>query len=371
MSQNSVSQKNVSQAKVSIDYVQYLNEHANLTQPLPEWADKPDKLINYYREMVQARQADQKAIALQRTGQLGTYPSILGQEAIAVVIASVMAKDDVLVPYYRDHAAMVMRGMKQADVYRYWGGDERGSANPDSEQDFPYCVPIATQVPQAAGVAAAIKIRGQQRAVLCTCGDGGTSKGDFLESINLAGVWQLPLVFVVNNNQWAISVPRRLQCGASTLAHKGISAGIPSLQVDGNDVIALHEVISQALHRARTGKGATLIEAISYRLSDHTTADDATRYRSAEELKAGWAKEPIKRLQQHLHRNGWWDEQKEQRLQAQVADNVQQAVDEYLKTPPPPISDLFTHHYQQMPVSLVEQQMAMEAKITQGGGHDE
>ncbi|MCX4027329.1 pyruvate dehydrogenase (acetyl-transferring) E1 component subunit alpha [Endozoicomonas sp. SM1973] len=370
MSQSSFSQKSISQTKVIIDYVQYLNEHAELTQPLPEWATKPDKLVYYYREMVQARQADQKAIALQRTGQLGTYPSTLGQEAIAVIIGSVMAKDDVFVPYYRDHAAMVIRGMKQADVYRYWGGDERGSANPDCKEDLPYCVPIATQVPHAAGAAAAIKVRGQQRAVLCTCGDGGTSKGDFLESINLAGIWQLPLVFIINNNQWAISVPRRLQCGAPTLAQKGIGAGIPALQVDGNDVIALHEVINQALHRARTGKGATLIEAMSYRLSDHTTADDATRYRNAEELKTGWSKEPIKRLQQYLHSHGWWDEQKEQRLQAQVADHVQQSVDEYLKTPLPPVSDLFTHHYQTAPVSLTEQQMAMEAKVTKGGGHD-
>lgn len=365
-----MSQNNLSQKKVPIDYVQYLNEHAEVTTPIPEWATQPDTLVNYYRAMVQARQADQKAIALQRTGQMGTYPSTLGQEAIAVIIGSIMATDDVLVPYYRDHAAMVMRGMKQADVYRYWGGDERGSANPNCKDDLPYCVPIATQVPQAAGVAAAIKIRGQQRAVLCTIGDGGTSKGDFLESINLAGIWQLPLVFLVNNNQWAISVPRTLQCGAPTLAQKGVGAGIPSLQVDGNDVIALHEVISQALYRARHGKGATLIEAISYRLSDHTTADDATRYRSAEELKAGWAKEPVKRLQQYLHNNGWWDEQKEQRLQAQVADHVQQAVEEYLKTPLPPASDLFTHHYQQMPVSLTEQQMEMETKVAQGGDHE-
>lgn len=360
----------------AIEYVQYLNDKGELTQPLPQWAEQPKQLLHYYREMVMARHADQKAISLQRTGKLGTYPSILGQEAINVVIGSVLNKEDVFVPYYRDHTAMVMRGMKQADVYRYWGGDERGSANPEVGKDLPYCVPIATQVSHAAGVAAAIKIRGEQRAVLCTCGDGATSKGDFLEAINLAGVWQLPVVFLINNNQWAISVPRKIQCGAPTLAQKGIGAGIPALQVDGNDVIALHEVISEALLKARLHKGATVIEAISYRLSDHTTADDATRYRTNEELREAWQREPIKRLQHYLHQRGEWDESKEQRLQAQAADQVQQAVDEYLQTPQQSLDDLFFYHYEQLPADLAEQlsdaDMAnqLQGKAVQGGKHD-
>ena len=338
-----------------IPFYQFLNEHSQIVTPLPEWAMVDKTLIEYYKLMVIARQFDNKAIALQRTGQLGTYASSSGCEAIDVVTASLMLKEDVLVPYYRNHIMQMIRGMQLSDVLLYWGGDERGNSSAAQAEDLPNCVPIATQCLHACGVASAIKIRDQQRATVCMLGDGATSKGDFLEAINVAGVWQLPLVFIINNNQWAISVPRTMQSIAPTLAQKALGAGIRGEQVDGNDVVAVHQSVDLALQRARDGKGPTLIEAISYRLSDHTTADDATRYRHPDALKAGWEKEPIKRLRDYLHAQGWWHEKNETQWLQQTTQLVQQAVDQYLETPAQPISSMFDHLYAQLPAQLAKQ----------------
>ena len=357
--------------QAQISYSQFLSETGQPLQPLPDWAGAPDKLVRYYRNMVQLRQLDNKIIALQRTGQMGTYASLLGAEAIEVVLGDLMLSDDVLVPYYRNHGLQMFRGLSMADMLSYWGGDERGSSSPAMGEDFPNAVPIATQALHAAGVATAIKIRGEKRAVVTVCGDGATSKGDFLEALNVAGVWQLPVVFMVNNNQWAISVPRSIQCGAATLAQKAIGAGIRGEQVDGNDVIALHESVTEALKHVREGKGATLIEAISYRLSDHTTADDATRYRSNEELKAAWEREPIKRLQTFLHERGWWDEVQETAWQKEVSQIIKQGLDSYLEMPPQPVEHLIDFLYAELPDALKEQRERLIRNAQPGGNHHE
>ena len=339
--------------------VQFLDAEGGAVQNLPEWVNDQTTLIDYYQSMVTARLSDQKAVALQRTGKMGTYPSCLGQEAISLVCAALLRQDDVLIPYYRDLPGLLRRGIPLSDVLLYWGGDERGSASDAWGQDLPNCVPIATQAGHAAGIATAIRIRHEagdpMRVALCALGDGATSKGDFAEALNLAGAWQLPVVYIINNNQWAISVPRAIQSGAPTLAQKGVAAGLPSFQVDGNDVIALHEVISAAIDRARQGKGATVIEAISYRLSDHTTADDASRYRNSDELQEAWQKEPIKRLRHFLHQRGLWDENKEQALKEQAERMIEKAVQTYLNTPLPTIADLFDYHYANTPDQLEEQ----------------
>ena len=353
-----------------IPIYQYLDAEGEVIERLPGWTQKKEILLGYYRNMVLGRQADAKAIALQRTGKLGTYPSCLGQEAISTVFCSMMQKEDVLIPYYRDHPGLMARGIPLSDILLYWGGDERGSASEHWGKDFPNCVPIATQACHAAGVAAAMKIRHEPSIAVCALGDGATSKGDFSEALNLAGAWQLPVVFVINNNQWAISVPRTIQSGAPTLAQKGISAGLPSYQVDGNDVIALHEVLSEAMGRARNGKGATVIEAISYRLGDHTTADDASRYRSSDELQQAWGKEPIKRLRTFLHHRGYWDEQQEQALIKEVSQQIEQEVQTYLNTPLPPVKDLFDYHYANMPSALKQQKQEAELRAAGGQSHE-
>lgn len=349
-----------------IPFYQYINEHSEVVSPLPEWALADETLVRYYQQMVIARQFDNKAIALQRTGQLGTYASSAGCEAIDVVTASLMHKEDVLVPYYRNHAMQMVRGMKLSEVLLYWGGDERGNSSPAQGEDFPNCVPIATQCLHACGIASAIKIRDQQRATVSMLGDGATSKGDFMEALNVAGVWQLPVVFIINNNQWAISVPRALQSIAPTLAQKALGAGIRGEQVDGNDVVAIHQSVEQALIRAREGKGPTLIEAVSYRLSDHTTADDATRYRHPDALKTGWDKEPIKRLRDYLHAQGWWNESNETQWLQHSTALIQEAVDQYLATPPQPVSAMFDYLYSELPLQLKKQREIAISRSNKG-----
>src|SRR5262249_11417807 len=201
-----------------------------------------------------------------------------GQEAVGIGVASAMHPDDVLFPSYRDQPAQIRRGVSLVEILLYWGGDERGSDFAGPRRDFPISVPVSSQAPPAAGVALAMKLKGEPRVGVCCLGDGATSKGDFYESINLAGAMRLPAVFVVANNQWAISVPRSAQTGAETLAQKAIAAGIPGEQVDGNDIIAVVDAARRAIDRARAGGGGAIIEAITYRLGAHTTAHDAPPY---------------------------------------------------------------------------------------------
>lgn len=358
---------------VQIPFTRYLDDQGQPLGELPGWVDDPPLLHALYRQMNLVRVFDQKSVALQRTGQIGTYASTLGQEAIGTALGRAMTADDVLIPYYRDTAVQLQRGVAMEDILAYWGGDERGSAwtAPGAAEDFPICVPIATQACHACGVASAFRIRQQPRVAVTTCGDGATSKGDFLESLNLAGVWQLPLVFVVNNNQWAISVPRHLQSAAPTLAHKALAAGIPGEQVDGNDVLAVYDRLQHAIERARAGKGPMLIECVTYRLGDHTTSDDASRYRSADELAEAWKREPIGRMQRFLHRQGLWDEQREQQLQQELSDEVGAAVERFRNMPDADPGAAFDHLYQQLPDRYQDQrdQLVARSAAAQGGAH--
>nr|WP_298116256.1 pyruvate dehydrogenase (acetyl-transferring) E1 component subunit alpha [uncultured Pseudomonas sp.] len=350
---------------VKLPFTRYLDPNGQPLAALPAWVDDPALLVRLYRQMVLTRLFDQKAVALQRTGRIGTYAPTLGQEAIGVALGSLMRSEDVLVPYYRDTAVQLMRGVKMEEILLYWGGDERGSAyvDPASAQDFPMCVPIATQALHACGVASAFKIRGEHRVAVTTCGDGATSKGDFLEALNVAGAWQLPVVFVVNNNQWAISVPRRIQCGAPTLAQKAIGAGFAGEQVDGNDMLALYERMQIAMDRARHGKGPVLLECLSYRLGDHTTADDATRYRSAEEVKQAWLEEPIKRLQGFLANQGIWDERREQALIGECQAEVQRAVEAFDNAGTQPAESVLDYVYAKWPTALAEQREMLLERV--------
>jgi 2-oxoisovalerate dehydrogenase E1 component alpha subunit len=333
---------------------------------LPEFAKKTADLVPLYRAMIRTRTFDAKAVALQRTGRLGTFASSLGQEAVGVGAASAMMVDDILVPSFRDQAAQLWRGVTPVELLLYWGGDERGSDFTGPRRDFPISVPIGGHVPHAAGVALALKLRKQARVALCIIGDGATSKGDFYEALNFAGVWLLPLVVLINNNQWAISLPRSAQSAAETLAQKAIAAGIPGEQVDGNDVIAVHDRVALALDRARTGDGASLIEALTYRLSEHTTADDARRYRDDVEVSAHWHGEPIARLRQYLVSNGIWSRADEEEALASAIAEIERAADTYLATPPQPISAMFDHVFAELPASLVTQR----AQAVEGGTSD-
>lgn len=348
-------------AQFEITFTQCLNEEGQLIGELPPFAENQNALKELYRLMVLTRTFDKKAIALQRTGKMGTYAPINGQEAISSAIGHAMKPEDVLIPYYRDYAAQIKRGVKMSEILAYWGGDERGSRFACDSEDLPICVPIASQCLHAAGVAFAFKYRKQSRVAVVTLGEGGTSEGDFYEGINVAGAWNLPVVFIVNNNQWAISVPREKQTSTQTIAQKAIAAGFSGLQVDGNDVLATRHTIGQAIEKARAGSGPTLIEALTYRLCDHTTADDATRYQPAAEVEQAKLKEPISRLKKFIMQQNIWTPHEEEQLVIDCSHQVEEAVEEYLNAPPQPVTSLFDYHYAELPDYLIEQRaIAME-----------
>lgn len=346
-------------ASFDIAHLQYLDESGRATQELPDFAT-PDMLQALYRQMALARLVDDRAVKLQRTGQLGTYPSSLGQEAIGVGTGSALEAQDVYCPYYRETGALLERGVEIEEILAIWGGDERGQNYAHAPEDLPLCVPIATQLLHAAGVAFALKYKHDQlnepnRVAVTSAGDGATSKGDFYEALNLAGAWRLPLVFVINNNQWAISVSRAAQTAAQTIAQKAVAAGIAGIQVDGNDVIAVRAAVADAVERARRGEGATLIEALSYRLCDHTTADDASRYQPAEEVREAWKCEPIQRLALYMQSQGYWDEDREQELQRELAEVMERALRAFAERAVDKPTAMLDYLYQSLPEALLEQ----------------
>ncbi len=343
-------------ARFEIDYLQYLDSAGQLIrEDVPAFARDIRQLVELYKLMTFTRVFDGKAIALQRTGKLGTYAACLGMEAVYAAAGSALSEDDVFVPFYRDYAAQFQRGVQAREILLYWGGDERGNDFSGPAHDFAWSVPIATQTLHAAGAALAFKTRKEARVALTTVGDGGTSKADFYGAINVAGAMQLPLVVLIVNNQYAISTPRNKQTGAQTLAQKGIAAGIDSVQVDGNDLIALRAALDQAVKRARHGHGASLIEAVTYRLSDHTTADDARRYRSEDEVNDAWQREPLRRLRQYLIDFNVWTEAEEAELLADCAKRVDAEVNAYLETREQPLSAMFDYTYAELPLDLERQ----------------
>ena len=339
-------------ADFQIRHRQYLDGTATLVGEPPDFARDRETMISLYRAMTLTRIFDSKAIALQRTGQLGTYPSCAGQEAIGIGYASAMTDRDVMLTTYREQPAQIWRGVTLTELLQFWGGDERGCDFTGPREDFPVAVPIASQAPQAVGVAAAFKLRSERRVAVCALGDGATSKGDFYEAINLAGVWQLPVVFVVINNYWAISMPREKQTAAKTLAQKAIAGGIPGIQIDGNDIIAARQVTGEAIERAREGGGPAIVEAITYRMGDHTTADDASRYRREELVSAAWKLDPLARLRTYLANRNWWTKEDEEQLIAACREKVDSAVTEYLAIPPPSPASMFDHLFETLPAGL-------------------
>jgi pyruvate dehydrogenase E1 component alpha subunit len=356
-------------AEFKVHYKQILDPSGSAVAPLPPFAQDAAEVLRMYRAMTLVRVFDAKAVNLQRTGQLGTYPSSLGHEAAHVGIGAAMRPEDVLAPVYREFGTQLWRGVTMAEILTYWGGDECGNDFAVPRQDFAWCVPIATQTLHAAGAAMAFKVRKEPRCALAYIGDGGTSEGAFYEALNLAGSRALPVVFVIVNNGWAISVPVAAQTAAQTLAQKAVAAGFTGLQVDGNDVFAVREVVGEALEAARRGAGPTLIEALTYRLSDHTTADDASRYRSGQEVKDAWAVEPLIRLRRFLLGAGLWDAAKEQSLLAECALEVDAAVAEYLTRTKPATDAMFDHLFAALPARLHEQRLIARKYGSKPSGH--
>ncbi|GBD42519.1 Pyruvate dehydrogenase E1 component subunit alpha [bacterium HR39] len=349
-------------ATFAVEEVRVLAPDGTLLPDPPECVHDRDLLVRLYRAMVLTRTFDARAIALQRTGRLGTYASSLGQEAVPVGTAAAMRPEDVLLPAFREQGALLWRGVPPEHPLLYWGGDERGSNWPGPREDFPICVPVGTHAPHAAGVAMAFRLERAPRVAVCVFGDGATSKGDVYEALNFAGVWRLPMVAVINDNRWAISVPLSLQTAAETLAQKAIAAGIRGLRVDGNDVIAVYAAVREAVERARAGGGPTLVECVTYRLCDHTTADDSRRYRDDAEVSEHWKLEPVARLRRHLLERGFWTREDEEALLEECRHTVEEAVERYLATPPDRPTAMFHHLYAELPAALRPQYEELRAR---------
>jgi len=339
-----------------IDRVEVLNAEGLVDEALmPDLT--PEQIQHLYRHMVLTRQFDERMFKLQRQGRLGTFPRVAGQEGAHVGAAFALRPDDWLVPAFRETGALMLRGIPMEQLLQFWGGDERGSGFPRELRTLPVSIPVGTHMLHAVGIAWALKQAGEEAAALTFFGEGATSEGDFSEAMNMAGVFQVPVVFFCQNNQWAISVPRSIQTRSLTIAQKAIAYGIPGIQVDGNDILAVYAAAREAVERARAGGGATLIECVTYRMAMHTTADDPKRYRSDAEVENWRRKDPIPRFQGYLIAKGLLSADSVKVEEAAIAAEIQAAVEraeEEMKGLGDPLL-MFEHAYAEMPAYLKEQ----------------
>jgi pyruvate dehydrogenase E1 component alpha subunit len=332
--------------KAQVDHLQILDENGNLDESLAKGTLTDQEVVTLYDFMITCRQLDEVAFKLQRSGRMGTYPQNKGQEAAAVGTAYAARKGvDFLVPCYRENAALFMHGLPMHYILLHWMGDERGNQIPEGVHMTPISIPIGTQMLHAAGIGWAFKLRKEERVVLTYFGDGATSEGDFHEAMNFASVLQAPVVFICQNNHWAISVPRDIQMASETVAQKALAYGMPTIQVDGNDLFAVYKAGREAVDRARAGGGPSFIEAVTYRLGDHTTADDARRYRDPEELEAWKARDPLVRLRKYLERKDLWNESKQKAAEEKARVTVADVVKAAEGIAKPAVDDIFDYTF--------------------------
>ena len=346
--------------KIDFDIFQILNEDGKIvnTKEMPQL--KNEDIKRMYELMVLTRVFDDVALKLQREGRMLTYASLQGQEAAQIGSALVLQKDDWFVPSYRENGVFITQGFPMDMLYQYWAGDERGMKIPDDINALPVAVPVGSQVPHAVGIAWAQKLLGKKSVVVNYFGDGATSKGDFHEGVNFAGVFNVPCVFICQNNQWAISVPVTKQTAAETIAQKAIGYGIEGVRVDGNDVFGVYKVVKDAVAKARAGKGPTLIECVTYRLQNHTTADDWTKYRTPEEVEKWKQKDPIARLKKYMEEEGIWDENYEKKVLDDARAKVSEATRKFESVTPLTPLAMFDNVYAELPPEIEEQRKDFE-----------
>ena len=354
--------RSVSQPGSPVSYLSVLDADGNLDAAL-EPKIPADELVRMYRAMVLGRRVDERMVRLQRQGRIGTFAPIKGQEAAQIGSISALRPSDWMVPSFRETAAMLWRGWPIEKILLFFAGRLEGAQPGPDQHDLPITIPVATQLPHAVGIAYAAQYRGDDAVVMVYFGDGATSEGDFHEALNFAGVWHVPVVFVCQNNQWAISVPLKKQTHSRTIAQKALAYGFPGSQVDGNDVLAVHAATREAVDRARGGEGPTLIECVTYRMSVHTTADDPTKYRSEEEVRAWERKDPLTRFRAYLEGKGLLDETVEAAVDAEISE----AVRRFEAVPPADPLLAFDHAYAQRPASLEAQRAEVIARLGEGG----
>ncbi len=337
-----------------VEYLQVLDENSNVDEKLmPKLTDKQIKEL--YELMVLARTFDDKGFNMQRQGRIGTFIQFKGQEASQVGSAYALEDKDWMFPMYRSGAALITRKYPIHMLYLYYGGDERGLKCPQNQNNFPISIPVGTQIPHAVGCAWASKLKNEKTVSLVYTGDGGTSKGDFHEGLNFAGVNKVPCIIVCENNQYAISVPRKKQTASETIAQKAFAYGINGIQVDGNDIFAVYKATKEAVDNARKGNGTTLIECITYRLADHSTSDDAKKYRSDKEVQEWLKKDPILRLEKYMRSKKLLDDKYKEEAVKKAKAQVEKEVEIYENFPEPNPEDIAKYTFAEMIDNLKEE----------------
>lgn len=335
---------------------QILDQHGKIVNEKMEPKLPKETLLKMYKTAVLGRNADIKALQYQRQGRMLTYAPNMGQEAAQIGMAAAMEPQDWNSPMYRELNTLLYRGDKLENIFLYWYGNERGSIKPEGVKILPTNIIIGSQSNIAAGLAMASKIRKTDEVTVFTIGDGGTAHGEFYEGLNYAASFKAPVVAVIQNNQWAISTPVSKASNSETLAQKGAAFGIPFVQVDGNDMLAMYVATKEALDRARNGEGPTLIEAITYRMGPHTTSDDPSIYRTKEEENEWAKKDPIDRFKKYLIDKGYWSEKEDKKLEEEVLEEINDTfkkVESYGANVE--LIEIFEHTYAEMTPQLKEQ----------------
>lgn len=322
-----------------------------------------DFLSELYRLLKYNRKIDEQAINLQRQGRLGTYAPCKGQEGCQVGLTMALSETDPLFPTYRETASLITRGIPLERIFQYWSGDERGSKWDPDYNVFPISVPVGSQGLHGVGASYALQYQGEKRLSVVFLGDGATSEGDMLEAMNFAGVWETPVLFFCQNNQWAISVPRDRQTASETLAQKAESFGFTGLQVDGNDPLANYQLGRDLREYCLEESEPVFVEALTYRLGDHTTSDDADRYRDDDEVEAWQQKDPLKRTRELLRSEFDWSDQQEEKLDRTLEEDVKSAVEQFEAMPEPDPSDMFDYLYEEKPAALRRQADELRAEF--------
>lgn len=352
------------QVKTGLVPYQILNAEGKLVGELPDLSS--ERMLALYRFMQVGRAFSNKIIALQRQGRATTFGSLVGQEATAVGLAAPLQPQDWLATSYREIASLIVKGVPLSTMTYSFRGMTPADW-PAESHCLPYQIVIGTQMLHAVGLAMAAKIAGEPAVAVGVCGDGATSEGDVSEALNFAGVFQAPAVLVVQNNGWAISVPRKKQSAAQSFASRGAGFGVPSELVDGNDILAVYDVMSKAVERARTGQGPTLIETLTYRIGAHTTADDPTRYRDAAEIEEWQSKDPIARFQKFLLDRDMLSENEIEKMLAGIEEEINQAVEVAESTPDMAPDSFFDYMSAELTPRLQEQRADLLRHVTKKG----
>lgn len=347
-----------------VEYLSILDSNGKVDKDLEP--DLPDELLlKLHRAMLLGRRFDERLLQLQRQGRMGTFGPIKGQEASQVGAVAALDASDWLVPSFREMAAEMWRGKKMENVILLYAGFNEGGEMAEDENNLPISIPVGTQMIHAVGLAYAMQYRKTDEVTMTFFGDGATSEGDFHEALNFAGVFQTPTIFVCQNNHWAISVPRSKQTRSKTLAQKALAYGLPGIQVDGNDVLAVYSAAQQAVERARSGDGPTMIECITYRMSVHTTADDPKRYRKDEEVEEWVERDPITRFQKYLKNKKLLTKKKIESIEEEINQEIKEAVEraeEQMEKLGDPLL-MFEHVLAEPPRYLQEQREELESEL--------